>query len=783
MTTSNISVTEKVDATSNTSKNIAKAAVVDLQPMETFVLVWLSTNAEKITDITKLRCIVNYMRVFNDPNACIDYITNRRQEKVFVIVSSSVGEQIVLLIDQIDEIDSIYIYCPNEAECAALWAQSYRKVRGVFIDIDSICEQLNKNTRQCSNNLMPMSSIPSSSAFTNIANREQVSLMYSQLIRDLFLVLEHPIDQPCHSLREMILHFTVQFEGDDCGKALLEEIERDYNAVLTGDVNTVPQYKSIYWYTRCRFIFETLNKALRTQDIDMLFTMRFFIVDLHKQLQELHSSAAPASRMSMTVYRGQVMSSEEFEKHRSNIGGLLSINNFLSTSADKYVAELFADASTNEPGMEKILFEIEINPQIGKNCPFANIEHLSSFRTESEILISMGSVFRIRSVEKNISGVWNVDLKLTDEEDEQVEALTDGVWEKIRSDHNLLCLAKLMRLMGNYEKAEMFIDELMSATLFCRYLENLALVINEIGLIYEKKGDLTTATLYYQKFVEMKQKRQFIWSNYMFLSVDVTTKTLLNYLQNIESNSNQELNTLKKSFENEQNKEEPNREKLAFCCKQMGEIYEEQENDTDALRMYEESLKLFSSIDSSTIRTSSIIAFLHAKLGNTQASEKYIEQTLKERLHFRLNDREFVKSYEGIGLIYEIQERYPDAVKMYEKILAYPLDKNPNWNIVLPNIGYVYEKQGNYSASLQTYERLLSIQLDMFYRDHPLVADTYASIARLLDGQQKYKEAYTSLANALKIDLITMTPNHPWIKKRQVEIDLIRQKMVVESIS
>jgi hypothetical protein len=183
----------------------------------------------------------------------------------------------------------------------------------------------------------------------------------------------------------------------------------------------------------------------------MLFKkMRFFIADLHKQLQELHSSAATPSSMSMTVYRGQAMSNEELEKHRSNIGGLLSVDNFLSTSSDKSMAEFFANASTNDLGMEKVPFEIEIDSKIGKKYPFASIEYLSKFPEEREVLFSIGSVFRIRSAEKNINGIWNVRLKLTDEGDEQVEALADSIWEKIRSDDDLLCLAKLMRLMGKY---------------------------------------------------------------------------------------------------------------------------------------------------------------------------------------------------------------------------------------------------------------------------------------------------------------------------------------------
>ncbi|CAF0986725.1 unnamed protein product [Adineta steineri] len=611
---------------------------------------------------------------------------------------------------------------------------------------------------------------------------DQMSLIYSQLIRDLFLVLEYPVEQPEHAIREMIQYFTFQFEGYDRNKALFDKMERDYYPVLSGEVNTVPQYKSIWWYTRCSFIFENLNKALRIQDIDMLFKMRFFIVDLHKQLQDLHSSAPPLSAP-LTVYRGQSMSSEEFEKHKSNIGGLMSMNNFLSTSTDKTVAEMFVNASTNEPGMKHILFEIEIDSKIKKQCPFANIEHVSYFENECEVLISIGSVFRIRSMEKDNNSIWNVRLTLTDEEDKQVKALADGIWEKIESDNTLLCLAKLMRLMGNYEKAEMFIDELMSGTIFCWHLKNLALVINEIGLIYEEKGDFSTAILYYQKFIEMKQKRQFTWSSYLSLSSDVSTKTILNYFQDKKNNSNQELNTLEKSFENERNQDHPDREKLSILCQQMAEIYKEQDNDIDALRMYEEYVELLTSSNQLTMQTSSTVALLYAKLGNIQASEKYIEQTLKERINFRSHCKDTAASYEKIAFIYEIQGRYIDAINMYERVLSCSTDENLTSNIVLRNMAHVYEKQSYYPASLQIYERLLSIQLNRLYPDHPFVADTYTSMAHLLDSQHKYEEAYTNLAEGLRIDLITMSPNHPWINKKHAEIDLIRQEIVAESIS
>ncbi|CAF4434233.1 unnamed protein product, partial [Adineta steineri] len=46
-----------------------------------------------------------------------------------------------------------------------------------------------------------------------------------------------------------------------------------------------------------------LNKALRTQDIEIIIKMGFFIRDLHQQIELLHS--ATKNQGSLTVYRGQ----------------------------------------------------------------------------------------------------------------------------------------------------------------------------------------------------------------------------------------------------------------------------------------------------------------------------------------------------------------------------------------------------------------------------------------------------------------------------------------------
>lgn len=127
------------------------------------------------------------------------------------------------------------------------------------------------------------------------------------------------------------------------------------------------------------------------------------------------------------IYRGQLMSTEEFNKKiRHKIGGFFSVASFFSTTRNETLAKVYAGAdsdSTQESNMESIVFKIEIDNSVFK-FPYANIASISQFETqESEILFTMGSFFRIKSIDQR-SGLWKVHLKLTNDEDQELKKLT-----------------------------------------------------------------------------------------------------------------------------------------------------------------------------------------------------------------------------------------------------------------------------------------------------------------------------------------------------------------------
>jgi hypothetical protein len=80
--------------------------------------------------------------------------------------------------------------------------------------------------------------------------------------------------------------------------------------------------------------------------------MGFFIRDLHQQIKQLHQEQYGGKNTThFTLYRGQAMSQVDFQKLNATKSGLISFNNFLSTSEDIGVSTAYAESNANSPDM------------------------------------------------------------------------------------------------------------------------------------------------------------------------------------------------------------------------------------------------------------------------------------------------------------------------------------------------------------------------------------------------------------------------------------------------
>jgi hypothetical protein len=224
------------------------------------------------------------------------------------------------------------------------------------------------------------------------------------------------IDYEQEHFDQFIKYCRKQFVNNAKQLKNVDKIEKEYR-----------QQQPIWWYTYNCFLYSMLNRALRTMEVDLIVKMGFFIRDLHNQITTLHSEQYGEHHhfQSFTVYRGQGLSHIDFDQLKKTQGGLLSFNQFLSTSEIRDVSLNFIQDIIATPGLVGVLFTMKIDPSASAT-PFANIRNVSYYRKEEETLWSMHSIFRIGQIASidNNDRLCQVNLTLTSENDPQLHVLT-----------------------------------------------------------------------------------------------------------------------------------------------------------------------------------------------------------------------------------------------------------------------------------------------------------------------------------------------------------------------
>ncbi|CAF1402648.1 unnamed protein product [Didymodactylos carnosus] len=209
--------------------------------------------------------------------------------------------------------------------------------------------------------------------------KEMGSILWFQLLIDVLLRMKHTDD----AKTVLIETWRENYTGNSSELDIIKEFEQTYK-----------REKAVWWYTRESSLYRILNKALREQSIDMIFSFRFFLTELSKQVSQFYKDYMQQLKASNTVcesihvYRGQIIAKEELEQMQNSIGGFISINSFFSTSRNRLKARNFAMGSPVTEKLRRILFKIEIDPRLPTK-PFADIEGISYIPDEQEILFML----------------------------------------------------------------------------------------------------------------------------------------------------------------------------------------------------------------------------------------------------------------------------------------------------------------------------------------------------------------------------------------------------------
>ncbi|CAF3469718.1 unnamed protein product [Rotaria socialis] len=465
--------------------------------LEDIIIIWLDetiANPGTILLSQRKNLLLSYVKAiqpFTNVSACMKYIENITDVHVLFIVSGSLGEKIVPILHDLPKLTFIYIFCADKNK-HEIWTKQFNKIRGVFNDDlllsikvkDDVCSLVNIN--------FPFGLFDSTQRSLQELSKEQASFMWFQLVTELLLRLPHTPDSKAEMVTECRSHY--KENGVQLEKITIFE-------------NTYQACNAIKWYTENTFVFQLFNKAFRMQDFDVIFKYRYFLVDLFSQLAFLYNKQFKDRKGYLTVYRGQRMYREELMKLKHNVGHLISINTFFSASFSCSVAANFSGNGEDlSIGIESVIFDIEVDLTV--SCrPFANIDQLSCIKDECEVLFSVGTIFRIDSVELETDAIWLVKLTWTNECSQQLTkmnqltGLLDFYTGHYIGDHpSVLTFGLFLSKMGCLQQAKRFYINLRK--ILSTDHPDRGVLHNNLGEIMRKLGYFNQARHHFERAIE-----------------------------------------------------------------------------------------------------------------------------------------------------------------------------------------------------------------------------------------------------------------------------------------
>ncbi|CAF4166474.1 unnamed protein product, partial [Rotaria sordida] len=625
-------------------------------------IVWLDASVndtqENINAQQLLRTPMNHLKTYKDDHECEKYIQSvPKGHRIILIVGGRLGQLIVPRIHQLFQISSIFVYCMDKRNQE--WTNAYKKVKGAIEELNELILQvLAAQEKQTSHDRFEQ---PLSINIFNTVNagREKSTselngqFVHSQILIDCLLRMR----SSSTDRHDFLTYCKKEYANDNSQLNFIREFEHDYAAS-----------SALTWYTRDCFLYKLLNKALRTQNIDLLYLYGFFIRDLYQQLKR-NQYPAP-----IHLYRGQLMSKKEVQQLRNFIGQLISMNSFLSTTTDREVAIIFSgnDGVLNND-IQPVLFEIQADPDIGGIKPFADITSFSYMEDEEEVLMMLGAIFRIVHI-RDESQLCIIQLVLCSENGHDVKPIFDQMKNDYHGDGNTNAgvFGIVLSNMGKFDEAEKYLLRSLDESPPEHHTEdtnayNLSVYYVNLGNVASKKGDYNQSLNLLQKALKTRlQLRR---------STDPSIADIHNLIGGVYCHKNEyqraieSFNEALKIYRQAYDEDDA---KLAEVFSNIGAVYFKQEKYLEALDYQQKVLN----IQKKSLHENHHL--LGGSYSNLASTYLYLRNTDLALEHFH------------------------KALKIYEKCLP---SQHPNFANIYNNMGGLYVEKRDLQQALFCFEK------------------------------------------------------------------------------
>ncbi|CAF1376947.1 unnamed protein product [Rotaria sp. Silwood1] len=736
-----------------------KLLIQESLQIETYSVVWIKdTNNSQTFDASLITDVIDSLKIFFNIEECVDYIKSLSNDtQVFVVSSCSDTETILKEVSPLSNVIAIYLLDilqqinPKE---------SMTKVHGIYFDMQSLSNRLAQEYKRCKYDLQMSVSVFSRENIEKTVrdlNKESSRFLWLQLLVDILIQIPYN-DQ---AKDEMLHECKVHYKDDKVAQKSIEEFHKTYKFT-----------EALSFYTNDSFLYRLFNRALRTENIDFLFIFRFFLADMYNQLKKLHtdqfSTNPKYTGETLILYRGQMMRVSEFSHVKDNVGGLLSVNTFFSTTEDFQVAILYSgfDDKNRSSDFISVIFEIEIDLiQPVTKKPFASIEHLSRFPEEHEVLFSVGSIFRILNAQyMQISeGYWLVKIKLVDN-DSDINELRNELENKYCHKSNLCHLGNALIGMGDYARAERYFRMLLE------YLpeshSSVGLIYGSLGLVCSKRGNYQAALEFHERALQcftrinIYDEQANICQTYAHIATvyhELGKPDLALKYCTMATNTNSSPDS------------------LSYIYNQMALVYRDKGDYILALDYFKKTLNIEKEILKKTKYNPLLatmynnIGEIYIHLGDDENAFKHLQYALNIRLKGTVSTHtDLAAIYNNLGLIYERRNELKQALEMFEKALEIDTQTFEDGHVSLAlshrNIATVYQKLNDLLKALYHAETGLRILLRSQGRDNAsLLAIHQYGLGSIQFCLGNNKKALNMAEKALKNQLAYLSENHEYI--------------------
>lgn len=516
-------------------------------------------------------------------------------------------------------------------------------------------------------------------------DRSSISLngryVYCQLLLDGLIKMEPKPEEK----EKLIAICQRQYKGNKIELECLERFKTEYKAE-----------DAISWYTKESFVYRMLNKALRVQNIELLTLFKFFIRDLYSEIEKRRCKE-PAR-----LYRVQSMSNEELQGLTHANGKLVSMNSFVSTSMDLNKALKFRQSGSNLP---QVMFQIDANPKIEGIKPFANVSSVSEFAKEREVLIMLGSVFRVMEVRedknKTRGPMWIVRMTLCSDNEHDCKV----IFEVMRNDifgngkeHTKVGFGQLLCKMGKHDEADQYFKKLLDE-IDHNHLDY-AECYFYLGNLASERGHTNSSLEMHEQ--ALKQKRRLLPANH------------------------------------------PN---IALSYNSIGNVHDKSGNHQKALQSYSEALtiykKAYGEQHPDVAMCLNNIGISLQKSGKNSEALKYLLDALKMRQRCLVPEHlDVATSYNNLGIVYREIGMFDESLENFQlsldiKTKSLP-ENHPSITASYENIAATYKKKGKNSQALNYYEKAAHGYKFAYGSKHAKYLDVEKKIESLKPAKERH---------------------------------------------